>query len=79
MLLAGKKVARRGWNGEGMFLFYVKGSKFNVNRPPLNDIYPEGTLINYHGHVDMKTAQGYVVPWMCSQVDMLSSDWILVE
>jgi hypothetical protein len=32
--------------------------------------YPEGTSIEYHAHVDMKTAQGYVVPWLCSQADL---------
>jgi len=25
----------------------------------------------------MKTAQGYIVPWLASQADMLSDDWIL--
>lgn len=74
----GKKVARAGWNGKGMFLFYVPGSKFVVNRPPLLGIYPEGTEVSYHPHVDMKTAQGDIVPWLCSQTDMLAKDWELV-
>jgi len=71
----GEKVQRAGWNGKGMFLFLVPGSRFTVNRPPLLGIYPEGTEITYHSHVDMKTAQGYVVPWLCSQADMLADDW----
>jgi hypothetical protein len=71
----GEKVQRAGWNGKGMFLFLVPGSRFIVNRPPLLGIYPEGTEITYHSHVDMKTAQGYVVPWLCSQADMLADDW----
>ena len=74
-LKQGKKVAREGWNGKGMFLFLVNGSTFKVNRPPLLGIYPEGTEIQYHAHVYMKTAQGYVVPWLCSQADMLAEDW----
>lgn len=78
-LKAGKKVAREGWNGKGMFLFLVPGSKFEVNRPPLLGIYPEGTVINYHAHVDMKTAQGDVVPWLCSQTDLLAEDWAILE
>ena len=44
----GKKIARAGWNGKGMFLFLVPGSTFKVNRAPLLGIYPEGTEINYH-------------------------------
>lgn len=75
----GKRVARSGWNGRGMFLFLVPGSRFEVNRPPLLGIYPEGTLIDYHAHVDMKTAGGDVVPWLCSQGDLLGGDWFVVE
>jgi hypothetical protein len=79
MLKRGHKVARAGWNGKGMFLFLVPGSTFKVNRPPLLGIYPEGTEVNYHAHIDMKTADGQVVPWLCSQTDALAEDWCLVE
>lgn len=75
----GDKVARSGWNGKGMFLFLVPGSTFKVNRPPLLGIYEEGTEINYHAHIDMKTATGEVVPWLASQTDMLAEDWEIVE
>lgn len=71
----GQKVRRAGWNGTEMFLFLVPGSTFAVNRPPLLGIYPEGTKINYQPHVDMRTAQGTVVPWNCSQSDLLATDW----
>ncbi len=74
-LKCGSKVSREGWNGKGMFLFLVPGSTFEVNRAPLLGIYPAGTVVNYHAHVDMKTAQGDVVPWLCSQTDMLAEDW----
>ena len=76
---SGGRVAREGWNGQGMFIFLVPGSTFMVNRLPLLGIYPEGTEIRYHGHIDMKTAQGYVVPWIASQADLLSNDWIEVS
>lgn len=78
-LKSGKRVARAGWNGKGMFLFLVPGSRFQVNRAPLLGIYPEGTQISYHAHIDMKTAQGDVVPWVASQTDLLAEDWTLVE
>ena len=68
-------VARAGWNGRGMFLFLVPGSRFEVNRAPLLGIYPAGTVIDYHAHVDMKTASGDIVPWLCSQTDLLATDW----
>lgn len=78
-LKAGKRVAREGWNGKGMFIFLVNGSTFTVNREPLLSILGEGTQVQYHAHIDMKTAQGYIVPWLASQADMLSEDWELVE
>lgn len=82
-LKKGMKVARTGWNGKGMFLYYVPGSSFKVNRAPLLGIYEEGTEIQYHAHIDMKTAQGYAVPWLASQTDVLADvlaeDWQIVE
>lgn len=78
-LQAGKLVARSGWNGKNMFLYYVNGSQFEVNRTPLNVIFPVGTEINYRAHIDMKTADGACVPWVASQSDILASDWGIVE
>jgi hypothetical protein len=75
---AGRRMARQGWNGKDMFIFLVNGSNFKVNRPPLLGIYPEGTEVAYHAHIDMKTAQGYVVPWIASQADLLAEDWVIV-
>ena len=76
---SGKKVARKGWNGKGMFLFLVPGSTFTVNREPMMSVFGEGTQIQYHAHIDMMTAQGYVVPWLASQSDLLSADWEIVS
>jgi len=76
---AGSKVAREGWNGKGMFIYLVPGSTFQVNRPPLLGIYPEGTTINYLSHIDMRTATGHCVPWLASQTDILADDWEVIE
>lgn len=78
-LKAGAKVARRGWNGKNMFLFLVRGSTFQVNRAPLLGIYPEGTTIDYRPHIDMRTANGEIVPWVASQSDVLETDWEIVD
>ena len=71
----GYKVRRNGWNGKEAFIFLVHGSRFEVNRPPLLGIYPHGTMIDYQAHVDMRTTDGSVVPWLCSQSDLLAWDW----
>lgn len=75
----GMLVCRAGWNGKGMFLFLVPGSQFKVNRLPLLDIYEEGTDIDYCPHVDMKMADGKIVPWLASQTDLLAFDWEIAE
>lgn len=77
-LKMGKRFARSGWNGKGMFIFLVPGSHFEVSREPLASILGMGTPVDYHAHIDMKTAQGYIVPWLASQADMLAEDWVEV-
>lgn len=72
---AGRRVARSGWNGKGMFVFLVAGSRFAVSREPLLSHFGEGTMIDYHAHIDMRTADGKIVPWLASQADLLSDDW----
>lgn len=72
------RVFRAGWDGKDMFIFLVPGSTFTVDRAPLLGIYPPGTEINYHAHIDMRTADGTIVPWLCSQTDMLAEDWEIV-
>ena len=75
----GKKVARAGWNGSGMFAYLVPGSQFKVNRSPLLGIYPEGTDITYRPHMDLKTADGSIATWAPSGSDALADDWLIVE
>lgn len=74
----GGRVARAGWNGKGMFIFKVNGSRFITNREPLLSILGEGTEVQYQTHYDMKTADGSIVPWLCSQSDMDAEDWEIV-
>lgn len=74
-LKAGRRLRRSGWNGKGMCVFLVNGSTFQVNRPPLLGIYPEGTTVTYQPHIDMRTADGTIVPWLASQTDVLATDW----
>lgn len=64
MLKAGYKVARSGWNGKGMFLYYVPAASY----PPCTDIAKKafnGEDVPYGTYIAMKTAQGNVVPMAC--------------
>lgn len=78
-LKQGKKVARTGWNGLGMFLYLVPGSVFKVNREPLLSLYEEGVELTYRPHIDLKTADGSIATWSPSGSDALAEDWIILE
>ena len=59
----GKRVARTGWNGRDMYLeLQVPDIKSKMTLP----------------YVYMRTVQGDLVPWLCSQTDLLASDWMVV-
>ena len=74
-LKEGKKVARSGWNGKGMFLLYVPSEKWGIiDKIGLG--IPKGNLLSWIG---MKTADNMFVPWLASQTDMLAEDWGIVE
>lgn len=76
----GKKVARAGWNGKGMFIFLIPGSTFKVNRAPLLGIFPEGTEIEYRPHIAMKGVDGSISEWTpAAGNDVLAEDWTVVE
>ena len=74
-LKEGKRVARTGWNGKGMFLLYVPSEKWGIiDKIGLG--IPKSNLLSWIG---MKTADGKFVPWLASQTDMLAEDWIFAE
>ena len=56
----GDRVRRKGWNGKGMWL--------QLQQPDENS---KMTL----PYVFMMTAQSQMVPWTCSQSDLLADDW----
>lgn len=71
----GAKVARAGWNGKGMFLYYVPEGQYPARTEVAKAEWGEDALVPYQAYVAMKTAQGTVVPWLCSQTDLLAIDW----
>jgi len=77
----GKKVARAGWNGKGMFLYWVPANSYPASRNTLETVKGlfEGDMVPYGAYPAMKTAQGNVVPWLCSITDMDANDWQIVE
>jgi Protein of unknown function (DUF2829) len=71
----GERLTRTGWNGAGMFVYFVMGSTFLVNRAPLNEIFPTDTPIKYRPHIDLKAADGTCGVWSPNNTDILADDW----
>lgn len=79
-LKEGKKVARQGWNGKGM---YLKLQKIRTLGIPL-DGEDAGDMLPF---IAMKVVgdsehwgEGCIdlIPWSASQADMLAEDWYIV-
>lgn len=59
----GSKVTRAGWNGKDMYLaLQVPDEHSKMSLP----------------YVYIKTVDGKLVPWLCSQTDLLATDWAVV-
>jgi hypothetical protein len=79
----GKKVARKGWNGKGMFLWLKPYSTVKAewcHDPKLKAIIEKnGGEMEAVGTICMKTVDNKIMSgWVASQTDVLSNDWILV-
>ena len=74
----GKSVARKGWNGKGMFLYLIKGGEIaSALKYGFGEYENEPTITD---SIAMKTAQNtIVVGWLASQTDMLAKDWEIIE
>ena len=60
----GARLARSGWNGKNMFIELQRpDSKSKMTQP----------------YVYISAAQGDLIPWVVSQSDLLSQDWLIVE
>jgi hypothetical protein len=58
-----RKVCRSGWNGKDMYLeLQVPDAHSKMTAP----------------YVYMKTADNQLVPWLCSQTDLLATDWMVL-
>lgn len=85
-LKAGKRVARAGWNGKGMWLAYTPGSEFAPEHAKLGHAAAfrakeaPSENVRLLPHIDMRAAEGsMVIGWLASQTDMLAEDWIILE
>lgn len=60
LLTQGTRVARKGWNGKGMYIELQEPDDFSKMTLP---------------YIFMSTVTGDLVPWLASQTDILALDW----
>jgi Protein of unknown function (DUF2829) len=63
-LQSGDKVNRAGWNGKGQYLELQTPDEDSKMTLP---------------YVYIHTVQGDLVPWLCSQTDLLANDWEIYD
>ena len=87
-LKEGKRAAREGWNGKGMFIYLNRGS---VAVLPERDTTIEGIsdhlfelgdngTVTRLPNLNMRAATGSTVTgWLASQTDLLAEDWEILD
>ena len=82
-LKRGLMVARKGWNGKGMYLFLGRDFQLTTDADlgEYTEEHPDGSYnAEIHDSVCMRTAdKSIVVGWLASQTDMLAEDWVFAE
>jgi Protein of unknown function (DUF2829) len=63
-LRSGDKVSRANWNGKGQYLELQTPDEDSKMTLP---------------YVYIHTVQGDLVPWLCSQTDLLANDWEIYD
>ena len=73
VLKRGQRVARKGWNGKGIFI--------ELQRPDENSkmTHPYIFIDTTGLQTDNINAPKNRVPWLASQTDMLAEDWIIIK
>jgi hypothetical protein len=74
----GKRVARTGWNGKGMFVYLVPANSYPAQTGAAKAFFGEGALVPYSAYFALKGANA-VSTWAPSTSDALAEDWYIVE
>lgn len=78
----GMKIARRGWNGRGMFVVYQKGYPdgipCNANTAEAWGL-PVGDLFRVQPYLQIRNVDNTHSMWVPSINDVLAEDWYVVD
>lgn len=72
-----KKVARTGWNGRGMYVYFVPANAYpattEIARSQFNN-----ALVPYNAYLAIKNVDNTISTWVPSINDVLAEDWQIV-
>ena len=75
---AGQRIARTGWNGKGMFVYFVPPASYPVQTGAAKAHFGKGAMVPYNAYMAIKNVDGTVSTWVPSVNDCLASDWGVV-
>lgn len=78
-LKAGRRVARAGWNGTGMFVYLVPANNYLAQTGAAKAFFGEGGMVPYNAYLALKGADDTVSTWAPSGSDALAEDWLIVK
>lgn len=87
-LKEGKRVAREGWNGKGMFVFQQVPSEISEEIVPKMQSLPQkvkdefakrGGSIRYKNQLAMVYPDNTIYGWVASPSDVLENDWCILD
>lgn len=78
-LKAGKKLAREGWNGKGLFVYFVSAGRYPAKMAVAHELAGDDGCVAYEPYFAIKNIKGTVSTWVPSINDCLAEDWRVVE
>lgn len=74
-LKVGKKVARDGWNGKGMFVYLVPADHYPARTGIAKEFFGENAMVPYGAYLALKNSNNTINTWVPSISDTLAEDW----
>lgn len=87
-LKQGKRIARQGWNGKGMFVFKQVPANVGIQYVPNMQSLPtaikdefvkRGTDISYSNQMCIVKADNTIDSWVASSSDTFAEDWVILD